>query len=315
MPNLATPTPSRAAVAALVTPCFRGPRRLTVAPPAVPTDPRPGQTLGHYLLTGLLGEGGSSRVFRAMHVALGRTVAVKLPPPGLLARHPDLAAQFRREARLLARLDHPNVVRVLDGDEAGGLPFLVLEHIDGLSLLDLIRHCGRLRWDQAVSLGARLADGLAALHRLGIVHRDVKPSNILVGRDGAVKLADLGLARPIGEPDDGPVGTLAYCAPEQLTPGMRVDHRADLYALGVTLYQAVTGELPFPANSADAITAAHLREPAPLLRLTATDVPLALCEMVQRLMAKSPARRFPTAERAAAALAALRPAADETAVA
>jgi serine/threonine protein kinase len=278
-------------------------------PPEAPAGPgthdvphalSPGRRLGKYLLLEEVGRGGSGVVFRAYHEGLQTSVAIKvLCWDRDAASHGDVA-QLRREARLLARLKHPHVVRVLDFEDDGEHPYLVMEQVEGFSLGELLRHWGRLHWDRATRIVLQVADALRAALRLGIIHRDVKADNILLGRDGQAKLADLGLAVVRRSPvlDASPaeadllVGTIPYMAPEQAEKHPRTDHRSDIYSLGVTLYYAVTGQLPFQGQTPAEVLRKHAREvPVPPHRLV-PEVPLKLSQILARMLAKRPEDRF-----------------------
>jgi len=231
-----------------------------------------GQTLGRCLLTERVGQGSSGIVFRGLHQSLNIPVAIKVLN---LANGTgvDVFRQIRTEARLLARLNHPNVVRVWDFEDDPEMPYLVLEYVEGLSLAELIQQSGRLRLDRAMQAIAQISQGLNAARKLGIVHRDVKPANILMARDGTAKLADLGLAVCVGErisvklanvsaPIESLAGTIAYMAPEQAKHGGKIDHRSDIYALGATFYHGVTGQMPFTGKTRMEVLTKHANEPA-----------------------------------------------------
>jgi len=223
-------------------------------PPGEWTPPTPEQLAallppGQYTIERLLGRGGMGAVYRAHQLRLDRPVAIKV------MRHDHRAGlesieRFRREALTLARLNHPNIVNVIDCGEAGAeLLYLVMEFVDGADLLQVIRS-GGMTQERALQIVPQICDALQFAHEHGIVHRDIKPSNVLVTREGRVKIADFGLAKPFDH-DTGPqtrtgvgLGTPDYAAPEQFQPGAAVDHRADIYALGVMMYQMLTGHLP-----------------------------------------------------------------------
>lgn len=274
-----------------------------------------GMPLGKYVLTDQIGKGGTALVFRAVHRALKKPVAIKLInlSSGDPTVRPGQVEQLRREAELLAQLNHPNVVRVLDFDELDGIPYLVLEFVDGMALNELISYCGRLRPDKAARVIGLVAEGLSAAQSLGIVHRDVKPGNILLARDGGVKLADLGLALVIHDTVlDGMdveaslppmlAGTVAYVSPEQANAAGAVDHRADIYSLGATFYHAITGEMPFKGRSRMEILYKQAKEsPTPPQDLVPGLDP-AIAEIIAKMMAKDPAERYQTYEDLFAAL-------------
>ena len=198
----------------------------------------------------LLGRGGMGYVYRARQKSLDRVVAVKVVAAEA-ERQGDFARRFAREAQVLARLSHPNLVSIHDYGQDGPLGWLVMEYVDGSSLRDLIR-AGKLEPSEALALIPKICDALQYAHDQGVVHRDVKPANILVGREGVVKIADFGLAKLTGIPatlvsltgSREVLGTFRYMAPEQLERPLEVDHRADIYSLGVVFYEMLTGEIP-----------------------------------------------------------------------
>ncbi len=216
---------------------------------------REGDALGRYTLAEEIGEGGMATVYRARDGELRRDVAVKVLFPHL-AKRPEIVRRFHREARAAAGLEHPNILKIFDvgGGDDGVPPFIVMELIRGRSLLAEIEQRGAVLAEVAAAIGALLADALAAAHRASIVHRDVKPANVMVANDGRVLLADFGVARL--ETEDSLVtktgavlGTPAYMAPEQAT-GDTATARSDLYSLGVTMYQLAAGMLPYGGKRA-----------------------------------------------------------------
>ena len=270
----------------------------TVGSPGAPRRPRPdslpvvGATLGKYRLTGYLGEGTTARVYRGRHLRLPLDVAVKVFRDGVW-RDPAALARLRDEAALLAGLNHPNVIRLWDFDDEGPHPYLVTELVDGRTLAGLMSESGPLLPDWALFLALQVVDGLEAALKIGVIHRDVKPANILLAKDGTAKLADLGTAITLGgpRPDAGLAGTAAYMAPEQGRGDAAVDHRADIYALGATLYHAVGGRMPFNGKSAAEVMLKHaIAPPTPLHEVT-SGVPVAVSRVVGRMLAKSPADR------------------------
>jgi serine/threonine protein kinase len=275
-----------------------------------------GQTIGKCLLTERVGEGGSGIVFRALHQGFNIPVAVKLLR---LNAEGVVAVRLGHEAQLLARLNHPNIVRVWDFDDAATPPYLVLEWVDGLSLEDLIRQSGRMSVPRAVRVVGQVAAALAEAHKVGIVHRDVKPANILLTRDGTAKLADLGLALmadPRGPGGQSAVsrasiaGTISHMAPE-LFSGRPPDQYSDMYALGVTFYQALTGEPPFPGPTRAQFMIQHAEDkPVPPHELC-SDIPPPVSLAAVRMLEKEPEARFPSFGEVIAALErAERPGAD-----
>ncbi len=265
-----------------------------------------GEQLGKCLLTERVGQGTSGVVYRALHQTLNIPVAVKVFNLPHAKTQLNAYKQFRFEARLLAQLNHPNVVRVWDFEDDTAFPYLVLEYVEGLSLSELIQHSGRLSPARGVDVILQVVDGLSAAHRLGIVHRDLKPANILLTRDGVAKIVDLGLAVLVGDKTrllgraettttlDQVVGTVAYMPPEQASATGQVDHRSDIYALGATFYHMVTGEIPFKGRSRVEVLVKHAREPlmAPHERVAELDP--CLSRVITKMMAKDPRQRYQT---------------------
>ncbi len=255
---------------------------------------------GRYRLERPIGSGGMATVWRATDEVTGTAVAVKRMHPHV-QDDPDLLARFRREAEVVARLDHPCIVRLLDegaADEEG--PYIVVELVEGATLKELIRQRGRLDPAEAASIASQVARGLELAHRSGVVHRDIKSHNILVTGDGVAKLTDFGIARLLDGMQDGltrtgtVLGTSDYLAPEQAR-GLGVDGRTDVYALGIVLYECLTGELPFPADTPMAVALRQVRDPMPDPRAARPGVPAYLAAIVMRACEKDPAARFGSA--------------------
>lgn len=286
--------------------------RTVAAASAAPAN-RPldiGGVVGKCLLTELLGQGGCGKVFRALHQGLNIPVAVKVLQRDALAHSPGIYQRLKSEARLLAQVNHPSIVRVLDFDDDGPFPYIVLEYVEGLSLAELIHQSGSLRLHRAVKIITQVAGALAAARKIGIVHRDVKPANILLAKDGAAKLADLGLAIVLddahslggGAGRDDLAGTVAYMAPEQFSNAGAADHRADIYALGATFYHAVAGQVPFVGATPLEVMLKHAQEPLVLPHVLSPDLDPAASAVILRMMAKNPAERFQTYDDLLAAL-------------
>ena len=253
---------------------------------------------GRYELGRLLGTGGTARVRAAHDLVLDRPVAVKVLADDLV--DPAARQRFVREARTSARFVHPHAVSVYDAGEADGSLYLVMELVAGRSLADRLRTEGPLPIPDALAVADRVLDALGAAHAAGIVHRDVKPGNVLLGDDGAVKLADFGIAKRLDElgPDltqtGQLVGTPRYLAPEQVV-GEQATPATDLYATGVVLYEMLAGAPPFDAGTPLATAIAHRDDPVPDVRAARPDVPAAVATALARAMAKRPEDRFPTA--------------------
>ncbi len=259
-----------------------------------------------YILLSLLGRGGMGRVFLAKDVRLNRTVALKLLSQERM-NNPRAIARFRREAKVGAQLQQENLVRVYDEGESAGVLYLVMEHIDGKNIAQVIGELGQIPWPTAARLTRQVALGLEHARLKGLIHRDVNPGNILLTKDGTAKLTDLGLAIDLNDLDnvtrDGAtVGTFDYVSPEQAKNSRSVDTRADLYSLGCTIFHMIAGRVPFPmASLPEKLYAHQLHDPEPLTELV-PDVPPGLAEVVRRLMRKSPDERYQTPAELATAL-------------
>jgi serine/threonine protein kinase len=264
---------------------------------------------GKYRLLERLGAGGMGAVYLCEHILMGRRVALKLLPPEQ-ANDPAALERFRREARAAARLDHPNIVRAHDIDREDKLHFLVLEFVDGCNLHDFVRKNGTLTPARAAHYIRQAALGLQHAHEAGLVHRDIKPGNLLLDRQGTIKLLDMGLARFFHE-DTGAfvkeyeagyiIGTADYVAPEQIIDS-RVDIRADIYSLGGALYFLLVGKSPFQDGTTPQKMIWHQVRQPKSLRVLRPDVPEGLVHIIDRMMAKEPARRYQTPAEVAADL-------------
>lgn len=249
---------------------------------------------GRYRLEAHLGSGATSSVWRARDLDLGRPVALKALFGAGVA--PELAARFEREATILGRLSHPNVVPVYATGNDDGRPYLVMAHVEGLSL-DRVLQDGPLPVDDAVGLAADVAAGLAAAHRAGVVHRDVKPANIVCGADGTPRLVDFGIARADDLTSvtaaDSVLGTASYLSPEQAR-GEVPGPASDVYALGCVLYEALTGHPPFAGSSALAVAYRQVHDDPVPPSSARPEVPAAVEAVVLRSLAKDPADRYPS---------------------
>jgi len=266
---------------------------------------------GHYEVTRELGRGGMGAVMLARDVELDRLVAIKVLPPDLAA-HAELRERFLRETRTAAGFNHPNIVSVFAVEQVDGLFCLVMEFVDGETLTQRVRRGGPLSAAEAVRLLEETGWALAYAHSRGVVHRDVKPDNILLERaTGRALITDFGIARVASAAADGltqvgaVVGTPQFMSPEQAA-GEELDGRSDLYALGVVAFFALTGRLPFQAPSTQALLAMHLTQPAPPLASLRPDLPIGLCAVVDRCLAKTPEGRYPGGEALVTAVEALR---------
>ena len=255
-----------------------------------------------YRLDAQIGTGGMSTVFRAFDTVLERQVAVKLMHRDI-ARDSDQLERFRREARAVARLNHPHIVQVIDageeGDshrpEAGWAPFIVFEYVEGETLKDRIRRRGRLPVDEAVAYAIEIARALGAAHDRGIVHRDVKPQNVLIDEEGTARVTDFGIARTLEEKGltaDGRVlGTTDYVSPEQAV-GNPVTGQSDLYSLGVVLFEMLTGDVPFKGPNQIAVAMKHVRDDLPDVAVRRPGISAALGAVVDRATTKDLAHRY-----------------------
>jgi len=261
---------------------------------------------GRYRLEGRLGYGGMSTVHLALDLRLERQVAVKLLAEHL-AEDPTFISRFQREAQAAARLVHPNIVQVFDSgqDEASGQYYIVMEYIEGQSCAEILRDDGWLEVDEAIAIIDQACEGLHYAHRHGVVHRDVKPGNLLRAREGEVKLADFGIAKATEQSSITQVGsvlgTAAYLAPEQAR-GEEAGPRADLYALGVVTYQLISGRLPYEANSLTELALKQQQEAPPMLDTLVAAVSPQLAEAVAISLALDPRERYQTAREMGRAL-------------
>lgn len=258
-----------------------------------------------YEILGLLGAGGMGSVYRARDTHLDEIVALKMLGREL-ARVPEMLARFRQEVKLARKVTHRNVARTFDLGEDGGDHFLTMELVEGESLAALLSREGRLPLARAIEITGPICDGLAAAHAVGVVHRDLKPDNVLLARDGRVVLTDFGIARAV---EDGAaktmgtsLGTPAYMAPEQVEASPDVDARADQFALGVMLFELLTGHLPWEGGSPWALAAARLTQPAPDVRALRPDVPDPIARVVTKCLSRRPEDRYATMREVASQL-------------
>lgn len=261
-----------------------------------------GFLLDGYRLLRPLGKGGMGQVFLADAPEGGR-VAVKVLPPRKAVEEENALKRFQRERDLSRRCDHPNLARTLGEGNVGDIHYMVMEHIKGKSLFDLVRNRdrGALTVPDASRLFLKVIDGLEAAHKAGLIHRDIKPSNIMITPEGEAKILDLGLARALGEEvaltrDNAVLGTLDYASPEQLSDAAKADRRSDLYSLGCTLYFVLAGRPPFDGGDMiNKIFKQRMEDPQPLEEV-ARGVPAAFAAIVRKLMAKNPDERYQTCQ-------------------
>lgn len=251
--------------------------------------------LGGYELVEELGQGGMAAVYKAFQPKLERWVAVKVLDPGYISDDSDVLARFRREAKAIALLRHPNILTVYDYGEEEGLAYIVMEYVEGGTLKDRLRG-EPFGWERAVNLSIGVGRALAFAHGQGIIHRDVKPANILLPTEDWPLLADFGLvklqqARRALTQAGMILGTPDYTSPEQAL-GETTDHRADIYALGVVLFEMVTGRLPFKAKKAFDVLLMHINDPVPQPRDLVSDIPKTVESVIIKALAKSPDERY-----------------------
>jgi serine/threonine-protein kinase len=250
---------------------------------------------GRYRLDQKLGSGGMSTVYLAKDETLERWVAAKVLHREI-SDQPDQIERFRREARAVAQVSHPNVVAVIDAGEDGGRPYIVFEYCDGETLKQRIDRLGRLPLDEAAAYAIEVGRGLQAAHARRLVHRDVKPQNVLIDSEGRAKVTDFGIARELeqdGLTKTGRVlGTTDYVSPEQAM-GQQVDDRSDIYSLGVLLYEMITGEVPFQAENLVGVAMKHVNERMPDVQRKRPGVSSALAAVIERATEKKAEKRYP----------------------
>ena len=253
------------------------------------------QLSGRYRLDARIGSGGMSTVYRTFDLTLERPVAVKLMHREIASDSAQLE-RFRREARSVARLSHPHIVQVIDAGEDEGRPYIVFEYVEGETLKERIRRMGRLPIDEAIAYAIEIARALGCAHSHGIVHRDIKPQNVLIDPEGSAKVTDFGIARSLEEEGltaDGRVlGTTDYVSPEQAM-GHEVNGQSDIYSLGVVLFEMLTGEVPFTGETQVSVAMKHVREDLPDLQRRRPEVSATLAAVLDRMTEKDLGRRYP----------------------
>lgn len=262
------------------------------------SQPQPHMLGGRYELGRAIGEGNFSVTYRATDTVLGREVAIKVLREQYLA-HGGFASRFENEARAAASISHPNVIQVFDYGREDRTAYIVMQYVHGSSLKEYIRAEGPLSVDETTGFTRQILDGLAAIHAAGIIHRDVKPQNVLIGENRQLKLTDFGIARlktgASGLTESGTaIGTAAYMAPEQAVGGT-VTPATDLYSVGVMMYEMLTGRLPFPGDNPVQIMYRHVNETPPSPRSLNRDIPVAIESVVMAALSKEPEDRYPDA--------------------
>ncbi len=253
---------------------------------------QPGQMLGPYQIVSQIGKGGMATVYKAYHAAMDRYVALKVVATQL-TEDPTFFQRFRQEVRLIAKLEHPNILPVHDFGESNGIPYMVMRFLESGTLKERI---STLSLDEIDHVFTQLASALQYAHDNGVIHRDIKPSNAMLDKRGDVFLTDFGVAKMI----EGAVqltatgaitGTPAYMSPEQ-AQGMKIDQRSDIYSLGVVLFEMLTGKVPFEAETPMAVIFKHIQDPPPPLSIVRPDLPYTLESVLLKALAKDPADRF-----------------------
>ncbi len=260
---------------------------------------RPAQQIPGFQVLSKLGQGAMAVVFKAKQLSLVRMVAIKVLPKRL-SENPEFVERFYREGRAAARLNHPHIVQAFDVGEAGGYHYFVMEFIDGQTVYELLTDGRRIEEAKAIPLILQSARSLEHAHRQSLIHRDVKPKNLMITKDGVVKLADMGLAREMGDYATAAAeagrayGTPYYISPEQIRGEITIDARADIYGLGATFYHMVTGKVPFDGTNPSAVMHKHLKDPLIPADHVNHELSAGIGEIIEVMMAKSPDDRYPS---------------------
>lgn len=260
---------------------------------------RPAQQIPGFQVLSKLGQGAMAVVFKAKQLSLDRIVAIKVLPKRL-SENPEFVERFYREGRAAARLNHPHIVQAYDVGESSGYHYFVMEYIDGQTVYDLLTGDRRVEETEAIRMILQTARALDHAHAIGLIHRDVKPKNIMLTKGGVVKLADMGLAREVNDyvtatAEAGRAyGTPYYISPEQIRGDINIDGRADIYALGATFYHMVTGKVPFDGTTPSAVMHKHLKEPLVPPDHINPALSAGVGEIIEAMMAKNADDRFPS---------------------
>jgi serine/threonine protein kinase len=260
--------------------------------------PNVGDSLGKYKLTFVIGSGGTATVYRAIEPEFNTNVAIKVLSPDLLKNEPKIREQFMDEAFLLSGLTHKNLVKVLEIEDKSIYTYIVMEYIEGATLDDIIKFSGKLPLLQALKISCEVCKALAYSYSFNIIHRDVKPKNIIITPQSEVKLTDFGLAKNINSPDKFPLekgkvaGTFNYMSPEQFIDIENVDHRSDIYSLGVTMYEIFTGKLPFQTESIKEIIEKHIHEIPVNPQRFNSEISDFLSGIIMKMLEKKPEDRY-----------------------
>ena len=258
---------------------------------------RPAQQIPGFQILGKIGQGAMATVFKAKQLSLDRIVAIKVLPRRL-SDNPEFVDRFYREGRAAARLNHANIVQAIDVGEAGGYHYFVMEYIDGDTVYDRLAAGKRFDETEAVNIILQCAKALAHAHSRGFIHRDVKPKNVMITKEGQVKLADMGLAREVSDYETATAeagrayGTPYYISPEQIRGEISIDFRADVYSLGATFYHMVTGKVPFDGPTPSAVMHRHLKEPLVPPDHLNTTLSAGIGEIIEVMMAKKRDDRY-----------------------
>ncbi len=261
----------------------------------------PPQQIPGYQVLEKIGKGAMATVYKARQLSLDRIVAIKVLPKRL-SNNPEFVDRFYREGKAAAKLNHPNIVQAIDVGRAGEYHYFVMEYIDGYTVYDVLSSGKRYSEEEALDIVIGIADALSHSHRRGLIHRDVKPKNIMITKDGVPKLADMGLAREISDTrlaklEAGKAyGTPYYISPEQVRGDVNIDFRADIYSLGATFYHMVTGRVPFNGPNPSSVMLKHIREPLTPPDHINPELSLGLAEIIEIMMAKNPQDRYQSTE-------------------